>query len=325
VRENVAGIGAAKGETGAASVATATQALATAKILIVSPVHNEAAHIERVVRAVAAQELPPARWIVVDDGSTDQTLMILRELEPEVSFMTVLEAADTRTPAVRDRLAVAGVARNFNAGLATADWRSYSHVMKLDGDIELPPNYLRVLLERFAADSRLGLAGGVLIEPTAGGGMRPLKIPRVHVHGALKLYTRDCFEAIGGIRERLGWDTIDGAYARMHGFGTHSFPDIVSIHHRPAGGADGMLRGRARLGECAYIVCSPTYWVLARSLKVATYPPRLLSGAAFLYGYARAAARRVERVPDPAYRRFVRREARGRVARIFRVARRGES
>ena len=30
--------------------------------------------------------------------------------------------------------------RNFNAGLAVADWREYTHVMKLDGDIELPPN-----------------------------------------------------------------------------------------------------------------------------------------------------------------------------------------
>jgi hypothetical protein len=321
VRQIVAGMSAANTAERVASAATATPQGTPQRILIVSPVHNEAAHIERVVRAVAAQELLPARWIVVDDGSTDGTLEILRALEPQVSFMTVLEAAHTKTPDVRDRLAVAGEARNFNAGLATAGWRSYSHVMKLDGDIELPRNYLRVLLERFAADPKLGLAGGVLIEPTAAGGMRPLKIPRAHVHGALKLYTRDCFEAIGGIRERLGWDTIDGTYARMHGFRTHSFPDIVSIHHRPAGCADGILRGRARLGECAYIVCSPTYWVLARSLKVATYPPRLLSGAAFLYGYARAAARRVERVPDPAYRRFARREARRRVARILSFAR----
>jgi len=42
-------------------------------ILIISPVRNEAAHIERVVRAVAAQELPPARWILRDDHSDDDT------------------------------------------------------------------------------------------------------------------------------------------------------------------------------------------------------------------------------------------------------------
>ena len=59
------------------------------RILIISPVRNEAAHIERVVRSVAAQELPPARWIVVDDRSDDDTLAILRRLEAEVPFLTV--------------------------------------------------------------------------------------------------------------------------------------------------------------------------------------------------------------------------------------------
>ena len=29
------------------------------------------------------------------------------------------------------------------------------------------------------------------------------------MRGALKLYSRECFVAIGGIEERLGWDTID--------------------------------------------------------------------------------------------------------------------
>lgn len=76
------------------------------RILIVSPVRNEAGHIERVVRAVAAQELRPARWIVMDDSSTDQTLEILRSLAPTVPFMEV-QQAPPHTPhaGARDRLA----------------------------------------------------------------------------------------------------------------------------------------------------------------------------------------------------------------------------
>ena len=50
-------------------------------------------------------------------------------------------------------------------------------------------------------------------------------VPGYHVRGALKLYSRACFEAIGGIEERLGWDTIDETYARMRGFRTQSFDD----------------------------------------------------------------------------------------------------
>jgi GT2 family glycosyltransferase len=282
------------------------------RILIVSPVRNEAAHIERVARSVAAQTLPPARWIVLDDGSTDGTLALLRSLEAEVGFLKAIERASLLDGA-RDRLARAAAPRAFNAALETEDWREYTHVMKLDGDIELEPTYLADLLARFDADPQLGLAGGVLVEPHADGSMRPIRIPETHVHGALKLYTRACFEAIGGVQERLGWDTIDEVYARMRGFGARSFADLVSVHHRPIGSADGTLRGRARHGECAYIAHYGPLWVALRALKVARSRPLGLSGLAFFYGYVRAAAVRTERVPDPDFRRFVRRELRQRL------------
>ena len=282
------------------------------RILIISPVRNEAAHIERVVRAVAAQELLPARWIIVDDHSDDRTLEVLRRLESEVPFLTVIEAGPQQR-SQRDRLAGGAAPRTFNAGLATVDWRDYTHLMKLDGDIELAPTYLRELMARFDAEPKLGLAGGVLMEATPGGGNRLIRIAPNHVHGALKCYSRECFERIGGLQERLGWDTIDETYARMYGFTTRTFRDLISVHHRPIGSADGTLRGHARHGECAYIGQHTVLWVTLRSFRVGRRRPAVLSGLAFLYGFARAAVRRVERVPDPEYRRFARRELRQRI------------
>ena len=284
------------------------------RILVISPVRNEAAHIERVVRAVAGQDVPPARWIVVDDESDDGTLEILRRLEPEVPFMTVLHTGDMPLPPVKDRLAVAAEVRTFNLGLAAAgEISGYTHVMKLDGDVELVPGYFRTLSERFAASPSLGLAGGVLAEPTADGGLRHIRISRVHVHGALKCYTRECFTAIGGIQQRLAWDTIDETYARMRGYTVVSFTDLESLHLRPLGSADGMLRGHARHGECAYISHFTPTWVALRSLKIMARPPYVISGAAFFFGYLRAAVRRRGRIEDRDYRRFTHRELRRRM------------
>jgi biofilm PGA synthesis N-glycosyltransferase PgaC len=289
------------------------------RVLIVSPVRNEGAHIARVAHALAAQQPAPDRWVAIDDRSTDDTHKQLGALSGELDFLTILRAP-AQASGARDRLARAVEARNFNLALAHAGWEdgAYTHVMKLDGDIELPPGYLAELLERFAANLRLGIAGGGLVEPTADGGMRSIRIASHHVHGALKCYSRECFAAIGGVHERLGWDTIDETYARMRGFQTQSFGELVCVHHRPLASADGALRGHARHGECAYITHYGALWVALRSLRVARRPPMGLSGAAFLYGYARAAARRTERVADREYRSFTRRELRGRMLGVLR-------
>ena len=285
------------------------------RLLLVSPVRNEQAHIECVAEAVAAQTRPPDTWLLVDDGSTDDTRAILERLSLEIPFVRVLDtSALTPVGAVKDRLATAAEARAFNLALTQIPWREFTHVAKLDGDIELPRRYFEVLLGRFASDPSLGLAGGMYADPDGRGGWKLIEIPSAyHVPGALKCYSTSCLQAIDGIREQLAWDTIDESYARMRGFATRSYADLLVRHHRPWGSADGTLRGRARHGRCAYLAHFTLPWVALRSLKVARNRPRGLSGAAFLCGYLNAAVRREARVEDPDFRRFVRRELRGRL------------
>jgi biofilm PGA synthesis N-glycosyltransferase PgaC len=285
----------------------------TARVLLISPVRDEADHIERVANALAAQTRPPDHWIVADDGSRDATPELLRRLAGEIAFLRVLEVPPGLRASVRDGLALASEARAFNWALARADDGGFTHVGKLDGDIELRPAYLEGLLAKFAADPRLGVAGGVLLERRRGA-WRPTRVPLDHVRGAVKVYTRECLAAIGGVEERLGWDTIDETYARMRGFETRSFPDLEALHHRPVGTAAGAVRGRARHGRCAYVAHQPLSWVVLRAAKVGASKPVGLSGAAFLGGYLRAWAGPERPVEDEAFRRFVRGELRDRLA-----------
>lgn len=286
----------------------------TPRILIISPVRNEAKHIELVAKGVAAQTVPCAEWVVVDDSSTDETLEILRRLEAEHDFLHVFAKEKDDTPVV-DRLARAAAPITFNYGLARAEARDdFTHIMKLDGDIEMPPDYFERILARYEEDPSLGMVGGNLIEPR-GGGMHMIPIPSTHVHGAVKFYTRACWDAIGGIAELLGWDTIDETYARMRGFGTVNDLDIIAIHHRPHASADGTLRGRARHGQCAYVAHFSPLWVALRSVKIARSRPVGISGVMFFWGYVRSWLTRVEQVPDPEFRRFARRELRTRLRR----------
>lgn len=291
--------------------AAANFAVAPQSILLISPVRNEEAYIEQTARAVALQTIRPSKWIVVDDGSSDHTAEILKRLAKEIDFMTVITVDERQQiDQIKDRLAIAAEARAFNIGLHSVVWRSFDYIAKLDGDTELPPRYFELLLNEFERDPRLGVAGGVYADPDPQRTCewKLVRIPDHHVPGTLKCYSRACLQTVGGMQERLGWDTIDETYARMRGFRTRSFPHLVVLHHRAVGSADGTLRGRAREGQTAYILHYTPTWVILRSLfKTSRMRPQGLSGLAFLYGYVRSAVRRVPRVEDPTFRRFIRR------------------
>ena len=57
---------------------------------------------------------------------------------------TVMRAGETDEGP--DRLALAREARAFNLGLQAAGWREFTHIGKLDGDVELPPQWFATLL-----------------------------------------------------------------------------------------------------------------------------------------------------------------------------------
>ncbi|MGA9315983.1 MAG: glycosyltransferase [Solirubrobacteraceae bacterium] len=295
---------------------------ASQRLLLISPVRNEEAYLELIADAVAAQTRLPDLWIVVDDGSTDRTPRILEELIQRIDFLRVLDTSKLpKIGAVPDRLATAAEARAFNLGLNSVAWEDFTHIAKLDGDTELPADYFERVLGEFERDPQLGLAGGVYADPDPnpeGTGWKVIGIPSEHhVPGTLKCYSRSCLQAVGGMQERLGWDTIDETYARLRGYRTRAYPDLIAHHHRPWGSADGTLRGRARHGECAYIVHFTLSWVTLRAFKLALSRPRGLSGIAFLHGYLRSAVRRVPRVEDAEFRRFVHAELRARMLGAF--------
>ena len=218
-------------------------------------------------------------------------------------------------PSPRDRLARAAAPRTFNVGLARrGDWREYTHVMKLDGDIELPPRYFREMVERFDADPTLGLAGGVLDEPAEGGGMRRIRIARTHVHGALKLTRAPASRRSAASRSAWAGTPSTGPTPACTASRTRSFDDLVSdpppaARQRRRHGARARPPRRLRLHRAL----QPA-WVALRSRQGRHAPPARPVRASRSSTATRAPrCARVERVPDADFRRFTRRELRGRM------------
>ena len=285
------------------------------RLLLISTAYNEEDYLEATAAAIAAQRRRPDLWLVVDNGSSDRTPEVIERLAAEHNFVRGLNAPEWPSANVRYAPEIKG----FNWALGEVADFDWDFVGKLDVDILLDPGHFERLLHEFEGNPRLGIAGSFLVEEHEPGLWIPNFQPENHVNGGVKLYRRDCFDAIGGIQARNGWDTIDQTYARMRGWDTQSFRDLTAKHLRRSGVRPGLEAGVARFGECVWVAHYPPELVLARGLRIAVKEkPRLLKGFWFLRGYVKAAVERQARVEDPEFRRFIRREQRGRIRSALR-------
>jgi poly-beta-1,6-N-acetyl-D-glucosamine synthase len=283
---------------------------------IVLPFLDEERYLAETLDSIAAQERPPDELLLVDDGSGDGSFALAEAFAAEHPYARAVR----RPPRARsrDRLAQAHEYVAFTWGVEQLD-PSFDVVAKLDGDLRLPPHAFAFLLERFAEDDGLGIAGLFLSEIQPDGSRRRLRIGDDHVHGATKFHRRACWEAISPVPAMLGWDTVDETRARMAGWRTQSFalPGGDPIHLRPRGSEDGRLRGQRRIGTCAYAYGQDAGITLLQAVRKMQDPPRVIGGANYAIGWAAASVRRHPRA-DPDVRRHIRHEQWRRVRRRLR-------
>src|SRR4051794_4188981 len=107
---------------------------------VVTPARNEAENLPRLAASLASQTRPPRVWIVVDNGSTDDTLATLDQLSGAYPWLQTVSAAG------EDGLVRGGpVTRAFHVGL-DALGRVPEVVVKVDADVSFPPDYFEALL-----------------------------------------------------------------------------------------------------------------------------------------------------------------------------------
>ena len=255
--------------------------------------------------SVINQSTPPTCWVIVDDGSTDDTPTILAEYAARYPFIQIVTRKNRGHRSVGP-----GVIEAFYAGYKTVDIDQYEYICKLDLDLELPVNYFKILQERMKENPRLGCCSGkpYYIDP-ANGKLISEKCGDENSIGASKFYRVQCFKQIGGFVRQVMWDGIDGHRCRMLGWIACSWdePELRFIHLRPMGSSHkGILTGRKRHGFGQYFMGSSFLYMTISSIYRMSRPPFVIGGFAMWWGYITSWLSRQERLNDPEFRKFLR-------------------
>lgn len=274
--------------------------------VVISPCRDEAEFMEITLDSVVNQSWRPTQWIIVDDGSSDETPEILRRYQSKHPWIKIV----TRTN--RGHRAVGpGVVDAFWAGHAEIDLEDYAYVVKLDLDLDLPEKYFETILSRMEEDPRYGTCSGLPYVVRDQGPPVPEGAQFDVSAGMTKIYRRECFAQIGGIRRGVMWDGIDCHLARMKGWKVIAFDDCEDVrflHLRPMGSSQTSIwTGRKRHGAGqAFMGTSWWYMGISAAFRMLK-PPYVLGGLLMYWGYLKFRLSGQDRFESPDFRRFLRR------------------
>jgi poly-beta-1,6-N-acetyl-D-glucosamine synthase len=282
--------------------------------IVVTPARNEAAFIKKTIESMIRQTVLPLKWMIVDDGSTDETAEIVSQYLPDYPWINLVRSEK------RKERNFAGKVNAFNAGLERTQDIPWEFVCNLDGDISFDPDHFEFLLGRCVSDPQLGVVGTTFREEGFDLA-RDVVDWESHVGGQCQMFRRECFEEIGGYVPVAtgGIDWVAVITARMKGWKTRSFAEREFYHFRPMGTAGGgSLTSAYRYGRKDYCIGSHPLWELARVARRLWRRPYLLSGIVLAAGYGWAWINRTPRGVSKELIQFHRREQMTKLKKILR-------
>ncbi|MEN6426529.1 MAG: glycosyltransferase family 2 protein [Phycisphaerales bacterium] len=274
--------------------------------VVVTPAYNEQVNLPATIKSMVSQTHRPQVWVIVDDDSSDDTWSIIQEVSRANPWIVGLHR-EKKAAAGTDGLLTASEAAAFLEGyqLAISRFPGTGCVVKLDADLEFPPDYFAVLLDEFLKNPTLGIAGGVIYEYRGTELVRET-VSKAHVRGATKVYRSACYQDIRGVRPVFGWDVIDEILARSQGWNVHSFDHLHLVHLRRTASRGGRFAGWARNGYMAYYIGMSPLRMLTRALSRLLATGDVVQSSGLFWGYFSNWLRRANRLPDADIRRLVR-------------------
>lgn len=278
--------------------------------VLITPVRNEESTIGITLESVVRQTNLPAEWVIVSDESTDRTDEIVQDYARKYSFIKLLQL--TR----RLHRSFSSQVFATEAGIEALTCKNYDFIGFLDADIRLANTYYADIMAKFTENSKLGLAGGLVVDCV--GGQRILNKQSFRdVAGGVQFFRRECFDLLGGLvaLPEGGHDVISCVQVRMSGFSTQTFSKIQVDHLKPRNSSEGNIVKRSlQLGFRDYALGNHPLFETLKCVYRCFEQPYLIGGAMRFVGYLWCYIIRKKRILSPEITLEIRRE---QLTRLF--------
>lgn len=282
--------------------------------VLITPAKNEENYIGKTIDSVINQTKKPLKWIIVDDGSSDQTSVVVSKHIEKHDFIHFINNCGNMSRSFGSKV------KAFKAGFRQLGDIQYDFIGNLDADVTFEEKYFEDVINLFSVEKKLGIAGGIIRELINGKYVEQ-NTSLDSVAGAVQLFRKQCFQQIGGYREMKygGVDTVAEVMARMNGWKVQTISELKVLHHRQVGLASigSNLKKYYSVGFRHFTLGYHPLFILMLSMYRMKEKPYLFSGLSIIAGYISGVVVNEKKVVSEEYVQFLRKEQIGKIKHFW--------
>jgi glycosyltransferase involved in cell wall biosynthesis len=271
--------------------------------LLITPAKDEDKFLPLVIESLLKTDKLPVLWLIVDDGSTDDTLKIIREASTVHSFIKFVSVSQTggRDLTYRySRVCRLGFERAIT--LAESSGLDWGYIALLDADIVLSRGYFEALIADMEGDSSIGIESGEIFS------YMDERVKRVRVfdetpRGGARVWSKECFTRTGGYVVSQSPDSVATAKANIMGWKTKKNSGVIAYELRETSSAEGLWKGYMNVGRSLYYLHYNPVLVIFNALAIAVRGnPSLI--VPYLSGYVASIFGEYPKIDDESVKQY---------------------
>jgi len=258
--------------------------------IVVTPARNEEKMLPGLAADMINQSVKPVVWVLADDGSSDKTWLIIKDLEKEFPWIRGVRLKSNNEKIFAHQRNRENVKKGLELAIEICRKHNYyyRYLAVVDADVRLERNYFGKIIKAFQSNPRLGVAHGFVYEK--GISLKELHESNRTPRGCGQVIRKECYEMMGGYQG----DTLSNVKAKNRNWQIETFASIRIFHRRRTGSGKNYYSSH---GKYAYFINYHPINALLTGIYIMA-KLSLREGVSYLSGYCGSLVLRQEKIQD---------------------------